>query len=60
MKLLEALYIKQSDTLKLKLLNGACWSDVAEERNQITAVAFAIHQKQGLSPTGVVFGELNT
>ena len=30
-KMLEALYIKQTDVLKLRLLGGACWNDTALE-----------------------------
>jgi len=58
-KMLEALYIKQTDVLKLRLLGGACWNDVAKQRNKITAIALAIHEKQGLPTMGVVFGETN-
>jgi hypothetical protein len=58
-KMLEALYIKQTDALKLRLLGGACWKDVAKQRNKITAIALAIHEKQGLPTKGIVFGETN-
>lgn len=58
-KVLEALYFKKTDVLKLRLLGGACWNDVARHRNELTAIALAIHEKQGLPTKGVVFGEMN-
>jgi hypothetical protein len=56
-KVLEALYIKQTDVLKLRLLGGASWKDILKQRSEITLIAMAIHEKQGLSTKGVVFGE---
>jgi hypothetical protein len=58
-KVPEALYIKHTDILKRRLLGGACWGDVIKQRNEVTAIALAIHEKQGLQTKGVVFGETN-
>lgn len=57
-KVLEALYIKQTDVLKLRLLGGARWNDVSKLENKLAAIALALHEKQGLSTKGVVFGEI--
>lgn len=58
-KVLEALYIKQTDVFKLRLLGGACSNELLKQRNEITLIALAIHEKQCLSTKGVVFGETN-
>jgi len=58
-KVLESLYIKQTDLLKLGLLGGACWKDLSKQRTEVTAIALAIHEKQGMPAKGVAFGENN-
>jgi hypothetical protein len=51
---LKAMYQKEEETLKSKLLNGALWHEVKENRKIVTELSIALHKKyqslQGLNP----------
>ena len=51
---LKALYKKESDELKTRLLNGALWEDVKDQRLTVKELSMALYQKiqsiQGANP----------
>jgi hypothetical protein len=42
---LRTLYEKENEDLKAKLLNGALWEEVKEQRIRITELSIALHSK---------------
>jgi hypothetical protein len=45
-KALEKMYLRQTKTLKYKLLSGAFWKNLLKEKNKVLELALAIHKKQ--------------
>lgn len=45
-QVLEKMYLKEIEVLKLKLLSGAFLKDIRKQRNKAIQVALVIHQKQ--------------
>lgn len=50
-KTLEKMYLKEIDILKLKLVSGAFWKDIAKQKNKAIELALALHKKQCDAPT---------
>jgi hypothetical protein len=42
---LKALYDKENERLQTRLLSGALWEEVKEERHTITELSIALHRK---------------
>lgn len=51
---LKALYERENEELKARLLNGALWNEVKEQRFRVTELSIALHKKiqkiQGTNP----------
>ncbi len=52
---LKVMYQKEEEELKTKLLNGALWHEVKEQRKRVTELSIALHNKHfylldGLNP----------
>jgi hypothetical protein len=45
-KVLEKMYLRQTKTLKYKLLSGSLWKNLLKEKNKVLELALAIHKKQ--------------
>jgi hypothetical protein len=43
---LKAMYEKEEMNLKTKLLNGALWEEVKEQRKTVTELSIALHRKK--------------
>ncbi len=42
---LKTLYEKENEELKTRLLNGALWHEVTNQRLRVTELSIALHQK---------------
>ena len=49
---LEKMYLKETEILKFKLLNGAFWKDVVKQKNKTIELALILHKKQCSTSAG--------
>ena len=51
---LKALYEKENEVLKSRLLNGELWEEVKEQQQKVTELSIALHKKlqalKGVNP----------
>lgn len=45
-KTLEAMYLKEIEILKFKLLSGAIWKDIKKQKDKAIELALVIYKKQ--------------
>lgn len=44
-KVLEEMYLREIEILKMKLLNGTLWKDIKKQKNKTVELALTIHKK---------------
>jgi hypothetical protein len=51
---LKTMYLKEEKELRSRLLNGALWHDLREQRKKLTELSIALHRKnqstEGMNP----------